>query len=205
VGTTYKNMVLSTPTGGLTLSRTVRLPDATGTIALLDVTQTITGAQTFRNGAGIRVEAASTQDAIVIDGRSGGTSSYASTFIPTTLTANRTITVPNATGTIAFLDFVSLGTRTAAAGNGTLTISAITSYNNLLFEFIYFDATNRHIDTLLVDKDVFDVSSTRRVSLSTPGQTARVEVAYASDTTVTVTFTSAGTSSSTVLTIYGVI
>jgi hypothetical protein len=87
----------------LTLSRTVRLPDATGTIALLDVTQTITGTQTFRNSAGIRVEAASTQDAIVIDGRSGGTSSYAATFTPTTLTENRTITVPNATGTVALM------------------------------------------------------------------------------------------------------
>lgn len=205
VGTTFKNMVLSTPTGGLTLSRTVRLPDASGTIALIDTTQTFTGAQTFRNASGIRVEAAATQDAIVIDGRSGGTSSYEVTLIPSTLSADRTITLPNATGTLALLDFVSLGTRTASAGNGTVTISDISNYNNLLFEFVYFDATNRHIDTLLVDKDVFDVSTTRRISLQTPGQTARVEVAYASTTSVTVTFTSAGTSTSTILTIYGVI
>ena len=57
--------------------------------------QTFTGAKTFRVGNAIRSEVAATQDAIVIAGRAGGTASYAVTLIPTTLTANRTVTVPN--------------------------------------------------------------------------------------------------------------
>jgi len=38
VGTTFKNMVLSTPAAGLAFSRTVRLPDENGTIALMQST-----------------------------------------------------------------------------------------------------------------------------------------------------------------------
>ena len=40
--------------------------------------------------------AASTQDAVQLQGRAGGTSSYVATITPTTLTASRTITLPNA-------------------------------------------------------------------------------------------------------------
>jgi hypothetical protein len=76
--------------------------------------QTITGAKTFRGASLLRVEAAATQDAIVLAGRAGGTGSFATTFIPTTLTANRTITIPNATGTMAL---------TSDIGNGTLTLA----------------------------------------------------------------------------------
>jgi hypothetical protein len=56
--------------------------------------QTFTAAQTFRASNAIRSEAASTQDAIVIAGRAGGTSSYAITLIPATLSASRTLTLP---------------------------------------------------------------------------------------------------------------
>jgi hypothetical protein len=45
---------------------------------------TFTAAQTFRAASAIRSEAASTQDAIVIAGRAGGTSSYAITLTPAT-------------------------------------------------------------------------------------------------------------------------
>ena len=48
-----------------------------------------------------RVQAASTQDAVILAGRAGGTSSYAVTLTPTTLTANRTLTLPDAAGTVA--------------------------------------------------------------------------------------------------------
>ncbi len=43
---------------------------------------------------------ASTQDAIIISGRAAGNNSYAATFTPAILSANRTITVPNVTGTL---------------------------------------------------------------------------------------------------------
>lgn len=56
---------------------------------------TFTGAQT--------VQAAATQDAIELAGRAGGTSSYKVTHTPTTLTASRTVTWPNESGTPALV------------------------------------------------------------------------------------------------------
>lgn len=78
----------------LSASRTLTLPDATDTVAVLGTAQTFTAAQTFRAANAIRSEAASTQDAVVIAGRAGGTSSYAITLTPATLAASRTLTLP---------------------------------------------------------------------------------------------------------------
>lgn len=44
----------------------------------------------------IKASPAATQDAIIIAGRAGGTSSFSTTLTPTTLTASRTVTLPNA-------------------------------------------------------------------------------------------------------------
>lgn len=63
-------------------------------VALTGSSNTFTAAQTFRAANAIRSEAASTQDAIVIAGRAGGTNSYAITLTPATLTGNRTLTLP---------------------------------------------------------------------------------------------------------------
>ncbi len=55
----------------------------TGTNLLGLVTSTantFTAAQTFRAASAVRSEAASTQDAVVLAGRAGGTSSYASGY-----------------------------------------------------------------------------------------------------------------------------
>lgn len=60
--------------------------------AKLASANTFTGTQT--------VQAASTQDSVKIAGRAGGTSSYGVTITPTTLTASRTLTVPNVDGTV---------------------------------------------------------------------------------------------------------
>ena len=57
------------------------------------VAGTFTAAQTFRAANAIRSEAASTQDAVVIAGRAGGTSSYAVTLTPT---------IPDETMTVGF-------------------------------------------------------------------------------------------------------
>jgi len=84
-----------------------------------DTASTFTAAQTFRAANAIRSEAASTQDAIVVAGRAGGTSSYAVTLTPTTLSANRTLTLPNASTTV-------VGTDTSdTLTNKTLTDPAI--------------------------------------------------------------------------------
>jgi len=60
--------------------------------------------------------AAATQDAVQLQGRAGGTSSYVATITPTTLTASRTFTLPDATGTL-LLDGGALGTPSS----GTVT------------------------------------------------------------------------------------
>ena len=80
---------------------------------------TFTAAQTFRAASAVRSEAASTQDAVVVAGRAGGTSSYAVTITPTTLSANRTLTLPNASTTVVGTD------TTDTLTNKTLTDPAI--------------------------------------------------------------------------------
>jgi hypothetical protein len=76
-----------------------------------DNTQTFVAAQTFRAASAIRSEAASTQDAIVIAGRAGGTGSFAATITPGTLSANRTITLtdPGANYSVGFLNIPQSG------------------------------------------------------------------------------------------------
>lgn len=81
--------------GNTSSSYTITLPNATDTVAVLGIPQTFTGNQTF--------QAASTQDGIVLAGRAGGTSSYAITLTPATLSSSTTLTLPNVTSTVAIL------------------------------------------------------------------------------------------------------
>jgi len=88
---------------------------------------TFTAAQTFRAANAIRSEAASTQDAIVIAGRAGGTSSYAITMTPATLSASRTVTFPDGGGnyTVGYRNAPAVGTQT---GSYTLAVGDIGKY-----------------------------------------------------------------------------
>lgn len=86
---------------------------------------TFTAAQTFRAASAVRSEAASTQDAIVIAGRAGGTSSYAATLTPTTLSANRTVTIPDETFTVGFRNVPAVGTKT---GSYSLAVGDVGKY-----------------------------------------------------------------------------
>lgn len=104
------------------------LPAATDTLAGIGTAQTFTAAQTFRAANAIRSEAASTQDAIVIAGRAGGTSSYASTLTPATLSANRTVTIPDETFTVGFRNIPAVGTKT---GSYTLAVGDVGKYVQL--------------------------------------------------------------------------
>ena len=69
----------------------------------------------------IEASPAATQDAIIIAGRAGGTSSYSATLTPTTLTASRTITIPDATTTMVGTD------TTQTLTNKTLTSPTLTT------------------------------------------------------------------------------
>ena len=62
-----------------------------------------TGANTFYNATGQTFAPASTNDGIIVLGRAGGSSSYRVTLAPTTLSASRTLTLPDATDTVAVL------------------------------------------------------------------------------------------------------
>lgn len=104
-------------------TRTLTVPNVSDTIAVIGTAQTFTAAQTFRAANSVRVEAASTQDAIVLAGRAGGTSSYAVTITPTTLTGNRTLTLADGNTT--------LQTGTMAVTGGTLAQFASTTSSQL--------------------------------------------------------------------------
>ncbi len=79
----------------------------------------------------VQAQAASTQDAVILSGRAGGTGSFAVTLTPTTLTASRTVTLPDAAGT-AVLDTATqtLTNKTVASptitGTPTETVFALT-------------------------------------------------------------------------------
>ena len=88
---------------------------------------TFTAAQTFRAASAVRSEAASTQDAVVIAGRAGGTSSYAVTLTPATLNASRTVTLADGGGnyTVGYQNVPAVGTKT---GSYTLAVADIGKY-----------------------------------------------------------------------------
>ena len=81
---------------------------------------TFTAAQTFRAASAVRSEAAATQDAVVLAGRAGGTSSYAVTLTPTTLSASRTMTLPDADTTVPVFSQVITFSGPSAARTVTL-------------------------------------------------------------------------------------
>jgi hypothetical protein len=126
-GGTSSYAVTLTP-ATLSSSTTLTLPNVTDTVATIGTAQTFTAAQTFRASNAIRSEVASTQDAIVIAGRAGGTSSYASTLTPATLSANRTVTVPDETFTIGYRNIPAVGTKT---GSYTLAVGDVGKYVQL--------------------------------------------------------------------------
>lgn len=122
--------------------------------------QTFTGAKTFRVGNAIRSEVAATQDAIVIAGRAGGTASYAVTLIPTTLAANRTVTLPDGNvtmtaGTTAVLATAQTFTAQQTLSGGlviqTATAAAIAAIANAINTTdkvagkVVYDTTNNRI------------------------------------------------------------
>ena len=87
--------------------------------------------------AGFLARAAATQDGVELIGRAGGTTSLKATITPTTLTADRTITLPDATTTLAGLGVVQSftvaqrGTVSAlgAVAAGTTTLDLATANN----------------------------------------------------------------------------
>lgn len=81
---------------------------------------------TSTSAAGILTRAAATQDGVELIGRAGGTSSFKVTLTPTTLTASRTLTLPDNSGTILT---TGATVTTAQGGTGLTSFTA----NGVLF------------------------------------------------------------------------
>lgn len=151
-GGTSSYEVTLTPTT-LTADRTLTLPNLSGTLlvdggplgtpssgtvtnltgtASININGTV-GATTPNTGAftsvtavsasGVQTRAAATQDGIHLVGRAGGTSNWEVTLTPTTLTADRTLTLPDATTTVAGTD----ATQTLTNKRVTPRVSTTTS------------------------------------------------------------------------------
>jgi hypothetical protein len=123
------------PIDFLTYRRTSSSPGSSTTDPSADTTRwvqlsvnaasanTFTAAQTFRAANAVRSEAAATQDAVILAGRAGGTNSYAATITPTTLSSNKTITIPDETMTIGFRNIPQSGSD--KVDGYTLTINDV--------------------------------------------------------------------------------
>jgi hypothetical protein len=90
---------------------------SSGAFVTNNVANTFIGAQAVRHAA--------TQDGVVLAGRAGGTSSYASVITPDVLTASRAVTLPDEDFTVGFRDIPPVGAKTASY---TLALSDIGKY-----------------------------------------------------------------------------
>lgn len=124
---------------------------ATRTITTLEDAQTVSGAKTFSaanifgnaTGQTFLASTTTTQDGVVIAGRAGGATSLRVTLQPGTLTASRTITLGDVTGTAVitgantiFVPAIAMVTRlTNGAASGTLE----TTTNKVMIRTLDYD------------------------------------------------------------------
>jgi hypothetical protein len=120
--------------------------------------------------------AAATQDSVLLQGRAGGTSSYIATITPTTLTASRTLTLPDSTATLGYVNAPPVGTKTASY---TLTAADVGKYVQLGTSGAIVIPTSVFSDGDLVS--IYNNTSTT-ASITCSAPTAKIA---GSDTTVT--------------------
>jgi hypothetical protein len=104
-----------------------------------------TGTSLTTTGGGVLTRAASTQDGIELRGRAGGTGNWEAILTPTTLSADRTFTFPDVSGTVVTTGDTSSVTNTMLAGsiaNAKLANSAITLAGTSVSLGGAFTATN---------------------------------------------------------------
>lgn len=92
---------------------------AGGTVAYVGSNNAFTGANTFVNATGQTFRQAATNDGIVLQGRAGGTTSRAVTVTTAELTANRTVTLPDAAGTVVLDSTVCAAITNCTLDGGT--------------------------------------------------------------------------------------
>lgn len=89
--------------------------------AVLANNNAFTGANTFYNATGQTFAPATANDGIIVKGRAGGTSTYRVTLATDTLSASRTLTLPNNTGTVLT---TGAAVTVAQGGTGLTTLTA---------------------------------------------------------------------------------
>jgi hypothetical protein len=95
---------------------------AGGTVAYIGSNNAFTGANTFTNATGQTFRQSAAYDGIIMQGRGGGTSTYAVTVTTATLGASRTFTIPDVDGTAIttgnLTSITSVGTIASGTWNG---------------------------------------------------------------------------------------
>lgn len=125
----------SATAGAVTLAGTLAVANggtgattSTGTgSVVLSASPVLTGTSTFRGSSAVRSEAAVGQDAVILAGRAGGTSSFGTTLTPATLTSNRTATLPDVDGEVLLTKVVNYATA-ADLGASTFSAGVLTGY-----------------------------------------------------------------------------
>lgn len=140
--------------------------------------------------AGVVVRAAATQDGVALVGRAGGTSSYEVTITPTTLAADRTLTLPDASGTVALTvnHLGVFGSTTSAQLAGIM--SDETGSGALVF------ATSPSLTTPNIG--VATATSVNKVAITAPATSATLTIADGKTLTASNTLTFTGTDASSV-------
>ena len=99
---------------------------ATSPTLVTPVLGAATGTSLALTGGSLTTRAAATQDGVIISGRAGGTTTRSVTITPTTLSASRTLTLPDNSGTV-----LTTGATVTVAQGGTGQ-STLTANNVLL-------------------------------------------------------------------------
>ena len=87
-----------------------------------------TGANTFYNSSGqVFGTGTTSQDGIILAGRAGGSSSLRATLQPATLSGNQTLTLPDATSTLAVLGLAQTFTATQTLTGSSSVLGAVLS------------------------------------------------------------------------------
>jgi len=106
-------------------------------------------------GGSITTRAGTAQDSVIIAGRAGGTSSYGVTLTPTTLSASRTLTLPDTTGTIVTTGDSGTVTSTMIADgtivNGDINASAAIAVSKLAASTISGITLGNNLNTLTMN------------------------------------------------------